>query len=234
MGGEFIHSRYGGNLYAALSSSFPDHGWQRLMFSKAASTQPASGLTPEPKSSMAAMLDTIYRELALANLDQWISHVSLNHLYQFGILEAVLEAGGLPALLRSIYPNHPWPHDEKFLSHQAHSEQDLIVSIVLRHASAKRDHHAVIIKNFKHPILQFLDGPRKKQLAIDVFAPDHQIGIISNATTASYERTIAAAKQANLNILLLTPPISLASLKTLYRFLSDHLKGQHPDNQRSQ
>jgi hypothetical protein len=136
MGGEFIHARYGGNLYAALTASFPDHGWQRLLFSKSASVQHSA---IQQSGSAMSILDSIYRELALSSLDDWASLVSLNHLYQLGVLEAVLHAGGLPAMLRSAYPNHSWVADAKFLVSQVHAVQELFVAIILRHVSSVGD-----------------------------------------------------------------------------------------------
>jgi hypothetical protein len=78
--------------------------------------------------------------------------------------------------------------------------------------------NATLITNFKHPILHYLDGIRRKQLSLDVFVPDHQIGIIWNASNSSYEKTLAAASLCGVSILRVSD-ISVSSLQSISHFL---------------
>lgn len=104
-GGVFIHHRYGGNLAAALTASYPDHPWQNMRFVK--SSRP-EGATPTSQAAKPAnFIATAGRELGISSLTQWYS-ITLLHLRAAGILSEVWDAGGLRPALQKAYPQHCW------------------------------------------------------------------------------------------------------------------------------
>jgi len=68
-----------------------------------------------------SLLSVMAKTLKFSHLDEWY-RVSIKDLSQAGALGFVKKRGGLPNLLKELYPNHNW-QEEKFLSMQKKSSQ---------------------------------------------------------------------------------------------------------------
>lgn len=101
LGGSGLLDHFGGYLFFALTSAYPEHQWKAWMFDRV-----PNGFWKN-KENQLSYFDHLAKELNINNLEEW-KKVKLSDVKNFGTEILNLYGNSISKALSSVYPHHSW------------------------------------------------------------------------------------------------------------------------------
>jgi hypothetical protein len=127
--GVLVH-RYANCVSLALADVFPEHEWQSWRWNRAPPLYWSTVSESGTRVNMSALefIQQAAKTLSISSLEDWY-RISKPQLQRAGIMGIVSVYGGLPSLLKRLYPDHRW-EASRFVSLNKRSRQRHLVNIV--------------------------------------------------------------------------------------------------------
>jgi hypothetical protein len=116
-GGKSLMSKYFDSISRALVSIYPDHKWDLWRFSPAPHGFWSSQVQKGDYAALKSMVCThLGPKLRIESMEDWY-RVSGKDIRQHGVAHIISMYGGLPNVLKSVFPDHNW--DDTLLARRA-------------------------------------------------------------------------------------------------------------------